>query len=161
MLRGLPEVETAACASFRGVTVARPATPDQTVYATSTIVLDEGLASIEGEQILVAGRWLSPHAVDEIVANERFITKIGVAVGDEIEVTFWAPDEIGRVTADGDQLHGPSARVRIVGVVRGLLDLAASSQQFSEAEFDRRSHVRGDPHEHRWVRRSRDPGAQR
>lgn len=131
LMNDLPEVETAARASFRGLTAARPTEPDRLWLANATLVLDEGLMTFDGKQILVDGRWFAPHSLDEIVVNERFIEQSGVAVGEELILTFWAPDETATLPDEGERLHGPTARVRVVGVVRGLLDLAASTESIS------------------------------
>lgn len=134
LLRDLPEVEAAARASFLGLTFARPDEPERTRFAIALIMADPGMPSVEGDQILVAGRWSSPNAADEVMVNEWFIEQSGVAVGDEVLLTFWAPDELGKATRDRDRLHGPTVRVRVVGVVRGLLDLAAGADVIGEAE---------------------------
>jgi ABC-type lipoprotein release transport system permease subunit len=133
VLNDLPEVDQAARASFHGLTAARPDKPDATWVAISTLVSGD-LTSIEGEQILVAGRWFSPQAADEVVVNEKFQERSGITIGEEIILTFWGADEIGRVPAAGEKLNGPSALVRVVGVARGLLDLSASTGDIREID---------------------------
>ena len=131
VINDLPQVETAARASFRGLTAARPTEPDRLWLANATLVLDQGVKTFDGEQILVDGRWFAPDSTGEVVVNERFIEQSGVAVGEELILTFWAPDESATVPDEGERLHGPTARVLVVGVVRGLLDLAASTDSVS------------------------------
>ena len=125
VIENLPEVETAGRASFRGLEAARPGEPDRTWLAGSSLVVAPGIASFDGQPILVAGRLFSPQAADEAVVNERFVEQSGVAIGEELDLTFWAPDEIGTVPAEGVHLTGPTARVRVVGVVRSIIDLDA------------------------------------
>jgi ABC-type lipoprotein release transport system permease subunit len=131
VLNELPEIDVAARASFRGLTAARPTEPDRLWLANASIVEDEGLRSFEGEQILVEGRWFAPTAADEVVVNERFVEESGIDVGEELILTYWAPDEVATVPEDGERLHGPTTRVRVVGVVRGLLDIAAGTRSIS------------------------------
>jgi len=128
VLNDLPEVEIAARASSQGLTAARPDEPDRIWLAGGSFVRDGGISTFEGDKLVVDGRWLSPQAVDEVVVNERFIEQSAVSIGEELELTFWSPDEMDTLPQPGDRLHGSTARVRVVGVVRGVLDIAVSGQ---------------------------------
>jgi ABC-type lipoprotein release transport system permease subunit len=127
VVRQLSEVEDVGRARFLGLTAARPHELDRLWTANSTIVREGELASMEGDQILVSGRWHQPNRADEVVMNERFRDVSGVEVGEELVLTFWSPSEMGTLPEPGRNFSGPSARVRVVGVFRGLLDLAVST----------------------------------
>lgn len=130
-MSALPEVEAAGSASFRGLEAARPEEPDRTWLAGSSLGLAADIPSWFGRPILVAGRPAGARAADEVVVNERFVEQSGVAIGEELDITFWAPDEIGSVPAAGVHLTGPTARVRVVGIVRSIVDLDAPTNDIN------------------------------
>jgi hypothetical protein len=59
--------------------------------------------------------------------NENLAERAGIDVGETVEVTFWAPDELGSIVPDGGRFHGPKAELRVVGIIRGPRDLAAGA----------------------------------
>lgn len=122
----LPEVDAAVVGSFRGLTASRPNEPDRTWPGTAMVMRGDGIQSVDGRQIIVEGRWYDPES-DEVVVNEHLRDLTGLELGDEVTLTFWAPDELGAPAREGTTFHGPSVTVLVVGVSRGMLDLAASA----------------------------------
>ena len=49
----------------------------------------------------------------------------GFTVGDELDLTFWAADEMGATAGEGDRFSGPTARVTVVGIERNVRDLVS------------------------------------
>jgi hypothetical protein len=124
-IRALPEVEAAGRGAFRPLTAAPADAPDQTEMAGGFFAGDVEMPDVSGRPILLEGRLYDTSSADEVVVNEYFRDRFGVAVGDELSLTFQTPEEIGATATDGERYHGPAARVRVVGVVRSLRDLAA------------------------------------
>jgi len=75
---------------------------------------------------LVAGRSPDPAAPDEITVGEGLASRLGLAVGDDLEVESYSPAQIQEILA-GTPVVGPTAgprlRLRVVGIVRRPLDL--------------------------------------
>jgi putative ABC transport system permease protein len=137
-VRQLAEVEVAGRAAWRGLTIARQSEPDQTVVTASLIARDPSMSSADGRPLVVEGRWYDPDAPDEVVINEVLANRAGVTVGDEVVLTFWSAEELGDV-GTGDRrpaFHGPAAAVRIVGVIRGVRDIAARESSVSALTDD-------------------------
>ena len=133
----LPEVEAAGRAAWRGLTVARPSDPDQTVVTASLVARDPSMPSADGRPLVVEGRWYDVDAPDEVVINELLANRAGVAVGDEVVLTFWSAEELGDIgIGDRPLFHGPQAHVRVVGVVRGVRDIAARESSTSALTDD-------------------------
>lgn len=126
VIRGLPEVEAAGVGMFRGITLAPPDRPEDTLVTGSFDLDTPAVHSSDGQQLLVDGRWYRPGATDEIVLGEAVSRRTGWRVGDKVLVTSWSADELGSIPANGSQLHGPQRLTRVVGLTRGLLDLNAS-----------------------------------
>jgi putative ABC transport system permease protein len=125
VIEALPEVEHAARGSFRGLTVAPADDPSDTTVATGVVLYDPGLPpSTAGRSQIVTGRAAS--AADEVVLNEVMADRSGLEVGDEVVVTFWAPEETGSLEGDASTFHGPTVEAEVVGITRSLTDLAAS-----------------------------------
>ena len=122
--RQLPEVETAGRAVYAGLTASLQGDPNRTWPSIALVMLDPP-ASLDGAPIVVAGRRPDPAAADEVAVNERFAELTGATVGDELDLTFWGPDELGAVAAEGEIFNGPRLTVRIVGIERSVLDLLA------------------------------------
>ena len=122
--RQLPEVETAGRAVYAGLTASLQGDPNRTWPSIALVMLDPP-ASLDGAPIVVAGRRPDPAAADEVAVNERFAELTGATVGDELDLTFWGPDEFGTVAAEGETFNGPRLTVRIVGIERSVLDLLA------------------------------------
>ena len=122
----LAEVEAAGRAAWRGVTVAHPSEPGRTLITAGLFARDRSMPSADGRPLVVAGRWYDLDAPDEVVINEVLAKRAGVTVGDELVLTFWSAEERG-ATGAGDRpvFHGPTADVRVVGLVRGVRDIAA------------------------------------
>ena len=134
VLSSLPEVESAGRGSFRGLTVAPADRPDDRETASSVVGFEEDMASSQaGDYLVVEGRRArGPH---EVLLNEELAKRSGIAVGDRAVLTFWAPDELGTfVDEDPPPLHGPSVEVAVVGVGRGLTDLAAAQAGFGSGD---------------------------
>ncbi len=122
----LPEVAAVGRTSWRGLTVATPAEPDATVTTAGVFTHDERLPSADGRPLVLDGRWYHVDAPDEVVINEVLADRAGVSAGDRLALTFWGPDELGVTgTGDGTRFHGPTATVRVVGIFRGVRDIAA------------------------------------
>jgi hypothetical protein len=136
----LPEVEATAAGSYRGATLAPAGRPDDTTVASGLVFASPFTGGVDGRHLVVDGRWYDDDAPDEIVISERFRDRAGVGVGDEVELTFWSEEEIGAPGADGADFAGPRHHARVVGVTRGLLDLAASRSSIGEQE-DLRFHA--------------------
>ncbi|MGH9269884.1 MAG: FtsX-like permease family protein, partial [Ilumatobacteraceae bacterium] len=120
--RQLPEVESAGRAAFFGLTVASPAEPERTAPASAILMLDGG-SPMDGTPIVVAGRRPDPAAVDEVAVNETLAGMMALQVGDELDLTFAAPEELGASAAPGESFSGPRHRARVVGIERNLVDL--------------------------------------
>ena len=133
----LPEVEAAARAYYTGLTASRPEDPDRIWPSSVLVVADDDLAGVEGRSVLIDGRWPDDGSETEVVVNERFMANSGAALGEELDVRFWSREEMGAPLAEAEGFHGPQARVRVVGIVRGLGDLMATvgtqSDQLGEA----------------------------
>jgi hypothetical protein len=127
VIRALPEVEDAGRVAFRGLVARSIGDRSRETLGYGVIVRDGGLVSPQGRPLLIDGRWFDPARADEIVVNEDFVAASGARIGDELEVAFWSSDELGRMPTASAPLRGPTARVSVVGVVRGLLDLAVRS----------------------------------
>jgi putative ABC transport system permease protein len=121
----LPEVEAAGRGSWRGMTIAPADRPDDVVVTGGLFALDASLPSVDGRPVVLEGRWYDPAAPDEIMVNEHLARRAGLAVGDRLAATFWRADELGMVEAPADGFHGPEAGLRVVGITRGVRDLAA------------------------------------
>lgn len=126
VIKSLPEVDAVAAGVFRGLTAARPDEPERSRPGTAIVMRDEGIPTFDGHQIIVEGRWYDPSS-DEVVVNEKFHELTGIGVGEEVTLTFWAPDELGLPGSEGTSFHGPSVTVAVVGISRGILDLAAAA----------------------------------
>lgn len=121
----LPEVEAAARASFRGVTVAKASNPADTTSASTLVTYDPGIGnSLAGRYQVVEGR--SAQRSEEILLNEVLAERAGLGVGDEVILTFWAAEELGQFGVDGATFHGPSVDVTVVGIGRAIPDLNAA-----------------------------------
>jgi ABC-type lipoprotein release transport system permease subunit len=143
VIQRIPGVRTVARAIFSGVT----AVPVETRQAKlelgqllgSQLFASAGAVPPDGRPMVVAGRSLDPEAADEVLVNERFRDMTGLGIGDQFDATFWGEGELGRFPQPGETLNGPSARVRIVGVHRGVFDLTSTgsleSQTIEEAEL--------------------------
>jgi putative ABC transport system permease protein len=137
LIQQLPEVEAAGRAAWRGVTVARPSAPDQTVVSASLVARDPTMSSADGRPMVVTGRWYDLDAPDEVVINELLANRAGVTVGDEVVLQFWSAEELGNVgSGDRTQFHGPAAEVRVVGIIRGVRDIAARESTVSALTDD-------------------------
>ncbi len=121
--RQLAAVESAGQAAFFGMTVAEPATPDRTTPASAIMMLDAGASPMEGKPLLVAGRRPDPAALDEIAVNETLARIMELEVGDELDLTFAAPEELGAAAVPGDSFSGPRRRANVVGIERNFVDL--------------------------------------
>jgi hypothetical protein len=122
----LPEVEAAARGSFRGVTMAPADAPEELTLASSLAMYDEGISGVSGRYRVLHGS--DAATADEIVISEQ-LAEQGFAVGDDVVLTFWGTDELGTFVEDA-VFHGPTAQVRIAGIVRALTDVTASEVGF-------------------------------
>lgn len=126
VIKSLPEVDAVAAGVFRGLTAAPPDAPDRSRPGMAIVMRDGGIPTFDGNQIIVEGRWYDPNS-DEVVVNEKFHELTGIELGEEVTLTFWAPDELGLPGVEGTTFHGPSVTVAVVGISRGILDLAAAA----------------------------------
>jgi hypothetical protein len=134
VIASLPEVEEAVVASFRGATIVRAGSADPPHLEVAMVTYQAGAARLDGRQLLVAGRPYDPNAPDEVVVNERVFAELGLALGDEIELTFWGEDELGQLSPDG-AFHGERVRAAVVGVVRGIIELGDNQTESSYTEL--------------------------
>jgi hypothetical protein len=134
LLSRLPEVEAAARGAFRGVTVAPAARPDDRAMASTLVSYQDDFdGSLAGQLLVVEGR--SATRADEVVLNEALAERSGLGVGDRAVLVFWGQDEIGTFNDDDPpELTGPTVEVEVVGLGRGLMDLAATQAGFSQSE---------------------------
>ena len=133
----LPEVEAVGRAAWRGLTVADPSEPERTLMTASLVARDQSMPSADGRPLVIDGRWYDVDAPDEVVINEVLAERAGVTVGDELVLTFWSAEERGDTgTGDRPVFHGPTADVRVVGIVRGVRDIAARESSVSALTDD-------------------------
>jgi ABC-type lipoprotein release transport system permease subunit len=128
IIRRLPEVEAAGRGAFRGLTATPTSDPDRTFMTSGLFSQDESLPMTERAPIVVEGRWFDVAAADEVVINEFLADRSGLSVGDTFTATFWSLDELGRVVPDGGTFSGPTTELRVVGIVRGVRDIAARTE---------------------------------
>ena len=103
----------------------------------SLVARDRSMPSADGRPLVIDGRWYDVDAPDEVVINEVLAERAGVTVGDEVVLTFWSAEELGATgTGDRPMFHGPTADVRVVGVVRGVRDIAARESTVSALTDD-------------------------
>jgi hypothetical protein len=132
-LAALPEVDAVSRVSFRGLTVAKASSPEETTVASTLLTYDPGLVgSIAGRYLVVDGR--DAEDVDEVVLNEVLARRSNLKVGDRAVITFWDQDELGVFGADGAAFGGPARDVEIVGIGRALTDLASAQVGFGADE---------------------------
>ncbi len=137
VVRALPEVAAAGRGAWRGLTVARPDELDRRVVTAGQVARDPSLPSPDGHPLVVAGRWYDADAADEVMINEFLAKRAGVSVDDELVLRFWSWDELGETgLVDRPQFHGPTATVRVVGIVRGVRDIAARESSSSALTDD-------------------------
>ena len=133
-IAALPEVEAAVRGHYRGLTFAPSEHPEDTRPGSGVVMLDPGIQSVDGRQVVVDGRWYRADAPDEVVVTERFRDTTGLGIGDELALTFWSPEELGAPAEPGETFSGPRHRARIVGVASGILDMAATRSSLYESE---------------------------
>ena len=121
--RRLPEVAAAGRVTYVGLTASHPSDPARTWAANAVLDLDDTPTPVDGSPIVVAGRRPDPAAADEIAINEQFAATTGTAIGDQFDLTFWAPDEMGATAAEGERFSGPRVRATVVGIERNVRDL--------------------------------------
>jgi FtsX-like permease family len=128
VIQALPEVDAAGRGAFRGLTATPTGDPDRTYMTAGLFSQDESLPRTEQAPIVVEGRWFDVDAPDEVVINESLAERSGFSVGDTFTATFWSLAELGRVVPDGGTFNGPIAELRVVGIVRGVRDIAARTE---------------------------------
>ena len=121
----LPEVAEAGRVRYVGLTASAVSDPDRTWPANVVVMLDAEPEAIDGVPIIVEGRTPDPAAPDEVSVNEQFAETIGSSVGDELDLTFWAREEMGMTALEGQHFNGPRIRVTVVGVERNIRDLVS------------------------------------
>ena len=121
----LPEVAEAGRVRYVGLTASAVSDPSRTWPANVLVMLDAEPEAIDGVPIIVEGRTPDPAAPDEVSVNEQFAETIGSSVGDELDLTFWAPEEMGMTALEGQHFNGPRIRVTVVGVERNVRDLVS------------------------------------
>ena len=88
----------------------------------SSAMGDPGLVTPVGQPIVVRGRLVDAEAPGEVVLNEAAARTAGLRLGDQVDVRWLAPDDVGH---EGPA-SGPRLSLQIVGIVRAACDLAAS-----------------------------------
>ena len=100
-----------------------PAAPDFQAIGAAT---DNRFGDVVDRGRIVAGRAPNPAAADEITIGEGLAARLGLAVGDHLDVESFSPEQIAAIlsgTADVGPRAGPVVRLRVVGIVRRPLDL--------------------------------------
>ncbi len=125
VLRDLPGVAAAGSVGYVGFTASPVDAPERLEPGLSVVSFDRGLDWPEGRPLMIHGRPPDPAAADEISINEQLADALGVTVGDEVDVHFWAPEETSYGAVPGERFTGPHVRARVVGIERNFRDLIA------------------------------------
>jgi hypothetical protein len=86
-------------------------------------VMDRGGEDVVGHPIVVDGRLPDPSRADEMAVDEEFVDRTGVGVGEAYPLRTYTAARSGDTDPNGPPPDGPSAEVRVVGVVRHPADL--------------------------------------
>jgi hypothetical protein len=121
-LRHTPGVEGVGIVDLLFVGPAGPALQHQLIAAP----VDSALGTEVDRPRLVSGRLANPDALDEINIGESLAAMTQLGVGDSIDAVSMSPGTFAGLRHGGPfRLDGPKVRLRVVGVVRRPLDLAA------------------------------------
>ncbi|MGH9271709.1 MAG: hypothetical protein ACRDZ2_10600, partial [Ilumatobacteraceae bacterium] len=125
VIRELPEVASAGSVGYVGFTASAVDAPERLEPGLSVVAFDRGLEWPEGRPLMIEGRPPDPEATDEISMNEQLADALGVRVGEEVDVHFWAADETSDAVVPGERFSGPHVRASVVGIERNFRDLVA------------------------------------
>ncbi|HEX6443704.1 MAG TPA: FtsX-like permease family protein [Streptosporangiales bacterium] len=115
-IRALPEVESVGTFVVAGFRVDGISDYD----VGFPLADDETMRTVE-RPVVVRGRALDPHRLDEVVVSARFPEYHHKDVGDAVTIRLPSPTEMDAMQTGGTlpaRLHGPVIHARIVGVVR-------------------------------------------
>jgi putative ABC transport system permease protein len=113
----------AAMADLVAYGVIIPAAPD---FQSIGAPVDGRFGDVIDRDRLVAGRSPDPAAPDEITIGEGLAARLGLAVGDHLDVDSYSPAQIQDILGgapDVGPAAGPQIRLQVVGIVRRPLDL--------------------------------------
>jgi hypothetical protein len=117
----LPSVEAAAPVAFVYAFM-------EEGYYPIIAATDDQAGNVVGRGVLVAGRRPRPGAADEVVLSEAAAKGLRRRVGQTLSLRTVTPEEAEAFDQNEDvtldDMHGPRVTLRIVGLVRGLQDLA-------------------------------------
>ena len=100
---------------------------------TFTVLESAGTNAYDG--LIVEGRALDPAADDEVLLNPAMADRLGLGVGDQIELSGLAPDD-ALLVLEGDgqgEVDTFSVSATIVGITRGAEDVADPSDPYTFA----------------------------
>ncbi|MEQ1786492.1 MAG: hypothetical protein ABL966_05520, partial [Acidimicrobiales bacterium] len=122
IVRGLPGVTRVARTAAPILQVA--ARGEEPSAVVGLLQLDPPAPGTSGTPIVVAGRLADPEAPDEAVLDEEESAKLGVAVGDELDVVAYRTAQF-RDLEQSTTIAAEGARsvVRVVGIIREPLDV--------------------------------------
>ncbi|MCI3948538.1 MAG: hypothetical protein K0R11_472, partial [Acidimicrobiales bacterium] len=86
-------------------------------------VIDAGEEEVLGAPIVVDGRRPDGSRADEVAVDEEFVDRTGVGVGERYPLRTYTAARTGDTDPNGAPPDGPTAEVRVVGVVRYPSDL--------------------------------------
>jgi hypothetical protein len=99
------------------------------LYTQTAADIDGGLHHDFERGTLLAGRFERRDAPDEIAVSEVPARRLGVGVGDTLELLTFTPEQLAVQLAQENESepdpHGPPLRLRVVGVYRSPFDLGA------------------------------------
>ena len=150
-LPGIAELPSVAAAAPIAFAYAFPPGEGYFPFLAST---DGQAGSKVARGVLVAGRRARPGAAEELVLSEATTKRLHVHAGQTMELTTYTSEGARRFDESGGngQGDGPRVRMRVVGVIRGTLDLAVRAkdptinilpQAFYERYRDRVNMVEG------------------
>ena len=100
--------------------------PDAPYFQSIGAPTDDRFGDVIDRDRLVAGRSPDPAAPDEVTIGEGLAARLGLAVGDHLDVESYSPAQIQDILSgvpDAGPPAGPRIRLRLVGIVRRPLDL--------------------------------------
>lgn len=130
---GRPEVAAASAFEQFGVQPATEPCGDASEHYFPFFVPIAGEAFAVPRPRLVHGRFADPDAPDEAVVSEQHAARLGVGVGDRIQLLpFLIDPDAGEITGCGED---PVAEVVVVGVIREYLELGAAGEPTLAATY--------------------------
>ena len=125
-LRHDPSVEQVGV--LRQIMLAPPGADDRGEYLPAANAVDASFGRDVDRPRVIEGRRADPSRVHEIEISEKFASTFGLAVGDDLELGSYSPEqiELGKRGEVVGPPAGPEVRFRVVGIVRRPLDLGVA-----------------------------------